>query len=214
MTAAEAAVKASAMAARWIGSAQNSLHNVLPYLSQASPTDVPKLIQNVDFMEDFVYLMNQFHFQLADRDSLIASVSRLNGLFFQMHRYCLDFDDIPRDADKHPDGSVPIAWSYPLQSDDGHTFDGQIYFTPEYLKLRPRQQVYIVVHELAHYVDPPASLWQSGPTKGITDIVYDGDDQAAYDKLPPEKAMHNADTYAMFAVQAHHNLYLHIKDLR
>jgi hypothetical protein len=212
MTAAEAAVKNSAMAARWIGSAQNSLHNVLPYLTQASPADVPKLIRNVDFMEDFVYLDNQFHFKLADRNSLIASIVRLNALYTLMHRYCLDFDDIARDADKHPDGSVPVAWSYPLKSDDGPTFDGKIYFSPKYLKLGPRKQVYIVVHELAHYVDEPASDFQSGPVQGITDIAYEAYDQAAYDKLTPEQAMHNADTYAMFALQSHFNLYMHLQD--
>src|SRR5437773_655437 len=99
MTAAEAAVKNSVTAARWIGSAQNSLHNVLPYLSQASPADVPKLIQNEDFMGDFNYLDNQFHFKLADRSSLIEKVIRLNAVYFMMHRYCLAFDDIARDAD-------------------------------------------------------------------------------------------------------------------
>jgi hypothetical protein len=210
MTAAEAAVKASAMAARWIGSAQNSLHNVLPYLSQASPADVPKLIQNVDFMEDFVYLDNQFHFKLADRNSLIANIVRLNNTYFMMHRYCLALDDIARDADKHPDGSGAPAWSYPLQSDDGPTFDGKIYFAPNYLKFGPRKQAFIVVHELAHYVDEPAKEFQSGPIQGITDFEYDPD--PAYDKLPPEKAMHNADTYAMFALQAHFNLYMHLQD--
>jgi hypothetical protein len=212
MTAAEAAVKNSAQAARWIGSAQNSLHNVLPYLSQASPADVPKLIRNVDFMEDFVYLDNQFHFKLADRNSLIVSISRLIAVYFLMHRYCPALDDIARDADKHPDGSVPVAWSYPLQSDDGPTFDGHIYFTPKYLKLGPRKQVYVVVHELAHYVDPPASEFQGPNGQGITDIAYEASDQAAYDKLPPELAMKNADTYAMFALQAHFNLYMHLQD--
>jgi hypothetical protein len=212
MTAAEAAVKNSTMAARWIGSAQNSLHNVLPYLTKASPADVPKLIENVDFMEDFVYLDNQFHFKLVDRNFLISSITRLNVLFFNMHKFCLALDDIARDAEKHPDGSVPVAWSYPLHSDDGPEFDGHIYFSPKYLKLGPRKQIYIVVHELAHFVDEPPNDFQSGNIQGITDIAYEAYDQAEYDKLSPEKAMKNADTYAMFALQAHHNLYMHLQD--
>jgi hypothetical protein len=163
-------------------------------------------------MEDFGYLISQFHFKLVDRTFLISSILRLNLLFINMHRFCLDFDDIARDKDKHPDGSDAIAWSYPLKSDDGPEFDGHIYFSPRYLKLGPRKQVYIVVHELAHFVDEPPSDFQSGPVQGITDIAYDAYDQAAYDKLPPELAMKNADSYSMFAMQSYFNLYMHLQD--
>ncbi len=83
--------------------------------------------------------------------------------------------------------------------------------SPNYLQYGPRKQVYIVVHELAHYVDPPKDF-QSGPIQGITDLAYEAYNQAAYDQLPPEKAMHNADTYAMFALQSHFNLYMHLQD--
>jgi hypothetical protein len=207
MTAAELAVKNSPTAARWIASAFNVIHNVLPYLTADKPSDIAKLNDDVDFMESFGIVQNQFHFKLADRVSLYSKLILLQYRFGLMQRYCNSFEKIAEDKDKHPDGSVPFAFSYPLKSfDDGPTFDGNIYFTPEYPKLGPKRQIYVVVHELAHYVDPPASDMQGPNIQGITDIAHETAERDKYDKLSPESAMKNAFTYSQFALQCHHNL--------
>lgn len=70
---------------------------------------------------------------------------------------------------------------------------GSIYLCPLSRVLDRDRFVYCLIHELAHYVAPPAP--------GITDLAYFHKFPAKYAALTPAQSLRNADCYAQFAYE-------------
>lgn len=80
-----------------------------------------------------------------------------------------------------------------VQGEDVPQRVDQIYLTRRLLDLNERALIYVIMHELAHFVGG-----QSGDIDHIDDRAYFHRQRARYDKLSPYEAATNADTFAQY----------------
>jgi len=71
-----------------------------------------------------------------------------------------------------------------------------IYLTPRMLDLTDSGFVYVIMHELAHYVGG-----EEGSTNHIDDRAYFHRERAKYERLTPFEATRNGDCYSQFAFE-------------
>jgi hypothetical protein len=196
MSAIDAARAKTTEAQQWVGAALAALNRIIGFNGKRD---------DIDKLPEFQALKPHFHVTLGppppiwrlllsllpfvdEGDATLTILKEIRTRYFDISVVLSKKESFLGVDSTLDDGNQPTgAWT-PLNR------DGPIRITPLYLTLGPLNQVFVLIHESAHFL---GSAFQDYAYRDRTGE----EDQLKYINLPLQYAIRNADSYAYYALQ-------------